>query len=263
MPTNATARANEESNGIVAATPARCVIRFENVHKKYIRMARRMLLRQRLVSWLLNLPRGYTDALQDVSFEVNHGDSLAIVGSNGAGKSTLLRLAIGIAQPDSGRITIHGTTAGLIELGAGFHPDLTGAENLVLNASLLGLSREQTYAQFDSIVDFSGIRDYINEPLRTYSSGMVLRLAFSIAIRVDPDILFIDEILGVGDQEFQAKCADEIKHMKDRGKTLVCVSHNTDVLRELCEVAMWLDRGQIKMFGPCKAVLDRYEKVAE
>lgn len=263
MPTNATARINEESSGIVATTPARCVIRFENVHKKYIRMARRMLLRQRLVSWLLNLPRGYTDALQDVSFEVNHGDSLAIVGSNGAGKSTLLRLAIGIAQPDSGRITIHGTTAGLIELGAGFHPDLTGAENLVLNASLLGLSREQTYAQFDSIVDFSGIRDYINEPLRTYSSGMVLRLAFSIAIRVDPDILFIDEILGVGDQEFQAKCADEIKHMKDRGKTLVCVSHNTDVLRELCEVAMWLDRGQIKMFGPCKAVLDRYEKVAE
>jgi lipopolysaccharide transport system ATP-binding protein len=259
MQNRAGVQPEEEQSGVATLNPAHSVIRFENVSKKYMRRSGRTLLRQRLVAWLVRAQRGSIHAIQNVSFEINSGESLAIVGSNGAGKSTLLRLAIGIAPPDSGRIIVNGTTAGLIELGAGFHPDLTGAENLVLNASLLGLTRQQTYEQFDSIVEFSGIRDFIHEPLRTYSGGMVLRLAFSVAIRVDPDILFIDEILSVGDKDFQRKCVDEIKGLKDRGKTLVCVAHQMEVLRDLCEVALWLDHGEIKMFGPAKTVLDSYE----
>src|ERR1700676_1733567 len=152
--------------------------------------------------------------------------------------------------------------AALMELGAGFHPDLTGAENLVLNASLLGLSRRKTSEQFDSIVEFSGIADFIEEPLRTYSSGMVLRLAFAVAVRVNPNILFVDEVLAVGDQAFQRKCVDEIKRLKREGTTLVCVSHDIGVVRELCEVALWLAHGKIKMFGPAATILDQYRGIA-
>jgi ABC-type polysaccharide/polyol phosphate transport system ATPase subunit len=237
------------------------VLRFESVSKSYLRNAGRALLRHRLASWLKRSPLETFRALDDISFEIRAGESLAVVGANGAGKSTLLRLATGISMPDSGRVTIRGSIAALMELGAGFHPDLTGAENLVLNASLLGLSRKKTYEEFDSIVEFSGIGDFIEEPLRTYSSGMVLRLAFAVAVRVNPDVLFIDEVLAVGDQEFQRKCIEEIKRLKHAGKTLVCVSHDTAVVRELCELALWLEHGKIKMFGPADTVLDSYESV--
>ena len=201
-------------------------------------------------------------ALDDVSFELRSGQSLAVVGSNGAGKVVCLRLATGISIPDNGKVDIHGSIAALMELGAGFHPDLTGAENLVLNASLLGLSRKKTYEEFDSIVDFAGIGEFIEEPLRTYSSGMILRLAFAIAVRVNPDVLFIDEMLSVGDSQFQSKCVEEIKRLKHAGKTLVCVSHDIKVVRELCELALWLEHGKMKMFGPAATVLDAYEDVA-
>jgi lipopolysaccharide transport system ATP-binding protein len=235
------------------------VISFEGVSKSYLRNAGRGLLRNRLVAWLKRAPLETLRALDDISFEVREGESLAVVGANGAGKSTLLRLATGISMPDSGSVTVHGTIAALMELGAGFHPDLTGAENLVLNASLLGLSRKRTYEEFDSILEFSGIADFINEPLRTYSSGMVLRLAFSVAVRVNPDVLFLDEVLAVGDQEFKGKCIEEIKRLKHAGKTLVYVSHQTELTRELCDVALWLEHGKLKMFGPAATVLDSYE----
>jgi len=235
------------------------VISFESVSKSYLRNANRSLLRHRLNSWITRTPADRFSALKNVSFEVRSGESLAVVGANGAGKSTLLRLATGVSAPDAGRIKVRGTMAALMELGAGFHPDLTGAENLVLNASLLGLSRRKTYEQFDSIVEFSGIKDFIDEPLRTYSSGMILRLAFSVAVRVNPDILVIDEVLSVGDQEFQRKCVGEIKRLKSAGKTLVCVSHGTAVLRELCDRALWLEHGEVKMCGTLSTVLDRYE----
>ena len=235
------------------------VISFEGVSKSYLRNAGRGLLRNRLVAWLKRSPLETLRALDDISFEVREGESLAVVGANGAGKSTLLRLATGISMPDSGSVTVHGTIAALMELGAGFHPDLTGAENLVLNASLLGLSRKRTYEEFDSILEFSGIADFINEPLRTYSSGMVLRLAFSVAVRVNPDVLFLDEVLAVGDQEFRGKCIEEIKRLKHAGKTLVYVSHQTELTRELCDVALWLEHGKLKMFGPAATVLDSYE----
>lgn len=249
----------DRQEGLATLKPAPKVISFEGVSKSYLRNAGRTLVRHRLKSWLTGSPADTFCALKDVSFEVPAGVSLAVVGANGAGKSTLLRLAVGLAAPDLGRVTVVGTTAALMELGAGFHPDLTGTENVLLNASLLGLSRKRTYEQFDSIVEFSGIKDFIDEPLRTYSSGMVLRLAFSVAVRANPDILFVDEILSVGDQQFQRKCIDEIKRLKSAGRTLVFVSHATAVLRDLCEQALWLDHGEVRMWGSTAKVLDCYE----
>ncbi len=257
------AKLQPKSDGLVAlsARPSHTVLKFENVSKSYLRNAGRALLRHRLASWLKRTPMETFCALDDVSFEVRSGESLAVVGSNGAGKSTLLRLATSISKPDQGTVTIPGSIAALMELGAGFHPDLSGAENLVLNASLLGLSRKKTYEEFDSIVEFSGIGEFIEEPLRTYSSGMILRLAFAVAVRVNPDVLFIDEMLSVGDQQFQSKCVQEIKRLKHAGKTLICVSHDTYVVRDLCELALWLEHGKIKMFGPSAGVLDAYESL--
>jgi homopolymeric O-antigen transport system ATP-binding protein len=235
------------------------VLRFEGVSKSYTHGASRTLLRRGLLSWFKRSKTDAFYALTDVSFELTHATSLAVVGANGAGKSTLLRLATGIAFPDTGGISVHGTIAALMELGAGFHPDLTGAENVLLNASLLGLTRKQTYEQFDRIVEFSGLENFIDEPLRTYSSGMVLRLAFSVAVRVDPDILVIDEILAVGDIDFQHKCIAEINHLKQSGKTLIIVAHDLDLLKKLCEQALWLEHGKIRMFGPAATVLSSYE----
>src|SRR5208283_5066555 len=250
---------NQRQDELGKLKPADCVIRFERVNKSYLRNASRSLLRHRLTSWITRVPAERFSALKDVSFELRSGESLAVVGANGAGKSTLLRLATGVSVPDSGRVEVRGTMAALMELGAGFHPDLTGAENLVLNAALLGLTRRQTYEQFDSIVEFSGIKDFIDEPLRTYSSGMMLRLAFSVAVRANPDILLIDEILSVGDQQFQRKCIDEIKRLKSAGSTLVCASHATAMLRELCQQALWLEHGEVRMSGSTATVLDCYE----
>ena len=257
--TEALLQAEPEGLRSVSPRPSQLVLKFEGVSKSYLRNAGRALLRHRVISWAKRTPLETFCALDDASFEVRSGESLAVIGSNGAGKSTLLRLATGISVPDVGHVTIRGTIAALMELGAGFHPDLTGAENLVLNASLLGLSRRKTYEEFDSIVDFSGIGEFIEEPLRTYSSGMILRLAFAVAVRVNPDVLFIDEMLSVGDQQFQAKCVEEIKRLKRAGKTLICVSHDTEIIRDLCEIAIWLEHGKIKMFGPIESVLDMYE----
>jgi len=241
-----------------APNPTDAVISFEGVTKTYLRNASRTLLRQRLRSWLVGTPPERFYALKGITFSVPRGASLGVVGANGAGKSTLLRIVTSIAAPDSGRVKVRGTIAALMELGAGFHMDLTGRENVLLNASLLGLTRRETLEQFDSILEFSGIADFIDEPLRTYSSGMILRLAFSVAARANPDILVIDEILSVGDQNFQRKCIDHIKGMKRAGKTLVCVSHAISHLRELCDQAIWVEHGEIRMSGPAAVVLDSY-----
>ena len=156
----------------------------------------------------------------------------------------------GLSWPDAGSLEVNGRVAALLELGSGFHPDLTGAENVRLNAALLGFSRRRASEKFDEIVDFSGIRDFIHEPLRTYSAGMTLRLAFSVAMAVDPDILLIDEVLAVGDQAFQAKCIRRIMELKRAGRVLICASHVTDTLRQLSTKAVWLDHGQRRAAGP-------------
>src|SRR5579871_954476 len=202
-------------------------LEFHHVSKAFQRVTGQQLLRTHILRWFgSGAHHGEFFALKDASFEMQQGESIGVVGSNGAGKSTLLGLAAGLATPTSGKVTVNGKVSALLELGSGFHPDLTGAENLILNAALLGLSRRKTMARVDQIVDYSGLGEFINEPLRTYSSGMIMRLGFSIAIQADPDILLIDEILGVGDAAFQAKCRGTLEDLIRAGKSLLFVSHS-------------------------------------
>jgi ABC-type polysaccharide/polyol phosphate transport system ATPase subunit len=233
------------------------VIEFRNVSKKFTRHAGQMLLRNHLTRFFTRQRDDPFFALKRVSFRVERGESLAVIGSNGAGKSTLLGLVAGISKPDEGAVAVNGQVTALLELGSGFHPSLTGRENVRLNAALLGLSRRQTAEAFERIVDFSGIREFIDEPLRTYSTGMVMRLAFSVAINRDPEVLLIDEILAVGDAAFQAKCIEKIHEFRNAGKTLLCVSHTT-IIRQLCDRAIWLDRGELVLSGAVGDVLEAY-----
>ncbi len=231
---------------------------FNNVSKKFHRHAGQLLLRNHLTRWMHREHREPFFALKRVSFKVEQGESLAVIGSNGAGKSTMLGLVAGLAQPDEGSITINGNVAALLELGSGFHFDLTGRENVLLNAALFGLSRKRTHELFDSIVDFSGIIDFIDEPLRTYSTGMIMRLAFSVAVNTEPEILLIDEVLAVGDAAFQTKCAERIRQYKRAGRTLLCVSHATGMVQRFCERAIWLDHGELMMSGNVLDVMEAY-----
>src|ERR1700691_1229966 len=233
------------------------VIEFHNVSKRFARHPGQMLLRNHLTRFFARQKDDPFFALKHVSFSVERGESLAVIGSNGAGKSTLLGLVAGISQPDGGTVAVSGQLAALLELGSGFHPDLTGRENVRLNAALLGLSRRQTVEAFERIVEFSGIREFIDEPLRTYSTGMVMRLAFSVAANRDPDILLIDEVLAVGDAAFQAKCIDKVHEFRNAGKTLLCVSHS-GMIRQLCDRAIWLDHGGLILSGTVGDVLEAY-----
>jgi ABC-type polysaccharide/polyol phosphate transport system ATPase subunit len=235
------------------------LIEFQNV-SKWFHHGGRELLRTHIVRFFRGGARPEPFyALKNVSFRLEAGESLAIVGANGAGKSTLLSVAAGLAAPDAGRVQVNGRVGALLELGSGFHPDLTGAENLVLNAALLGLNRRKTGDLYDRIVEFSGIGDFIDEPLRTYSSGMVMRLAFSIAIQSDPDILLVDEILAVGDASFQEKCRAAMASFRRAGKSLLFVSHAAGAVRETCQRALWIDHGSVVMDGLVRPVLDAYE----
>src|SRR6185369_10826334 len=235
------------------------VIEFKNVSKCFHRHAGQMLLRDRIARLLRPEPRERFYALSNVSFEAKAGESIAIIGHNGAGKSTLLNLATSLCDPTEGAVTVNGRVAALLELGSGFHRDLTGAENVRINAALLGLNRAQARASFDQIVEFSGIGDFIDEPLRTYSTGMMMRLGFSVAVNVDPDILILDEVFAVGDQNFQLKCREKVMEFKKSGKTMLCVSHATTTLHQLCDRAIWLDHGQMMMDGTSDEVIAMYE----
>lgn len=231
----------------------------DHVSKKFQRHRGQRLLREHVASWWRRTEVVDFYALRNVSFEIESGTSVAIIGSNGAGKSTLLSVISGLAKPDEGSITVNGKIAALLELGSGFHPDLTGAENLVLNASLLGFSRKETAALFDPIVEFAGLTEVIDEPLRTYSSGMGMRLAFSIAINVNPEVLIIDEVLGVGDQAFQVKCLDRLRSFRESGGTLLFVSHSSSLVSEFCDRALWLDHGELMMQGDADEVIAAYQ----
>jgi ABC-type polysaccharide/polyol phosphate transport system ATPase subunit len=222
------------------------------------------LLREQLAAWIRGAHRKERFyALKNVSFEVSRGESVAVIGTNGSGKSTLLALLCGLTPPDDGgSISVHGQIAPLLDLGSGFHFDLTGAENLKLNASILGMSQKRTEESFDSIVEFSELGDFIYEPLRTYSTGMVMRLAFAIATHVEPDVLIIDEVLGVGDRNFQQKCFERIMTFRQSGNTLFVVSHSGATLKEICSRAIWLDHGNLLADGEIDMVLDLYEQAA-
>jgi ABC-type polysaccharide/polyol phosphate transport system ATPase subunit len=236
------------------------LIEFDCVSKSFTQTGEPKLLRSHLRDFWRGGRKEVFHALKNVSFTVDHGECIAVVGRNGAGKSTLLSLVAGLCPPSEGRVTVNGRVAALLQLGSGFHPDLTGMENIQLNAALLGLSRQRTKEVLDSIVEFTEIGAFLNEPLRTYSSGMVLRLGFAVAIHVDADILIIDEVLTVGDREFQVKCLDKITEHKRAGKTLLFVSHGPDMVRQFCERALWLDHGEVMLNGPAKDVLEAYSE---
>jgi lipopolysaccharide transport system ATP-binding protein len=234
-------------------------IEFENVSKRFILHHARPHSFQELVIGALWRSRSREElwALKDVSFEVERGEMLGIIGPNGSGKSTILKLITRILEPTSGRITVDGKVSALIELGAGFHPDLTGRENVYLNGSILGLSQEEMDARFKEIVEFAELERFIDMPLKIYSSGMYMRLGFAIAINVEPDILLIDEVLAVGDESFQKKCLAKIEEFKKQGKTMVFVSHALETVRKLCDQALWLEEGDIKSTGsPDKVIYD-------
>ncbi|MBI1789050.1 MAG: ABC transporter ATP-binding protein [Acidobacteria bacterium] len=234
------------------------MIEFRSVTKSYQRSGGRQILRHALMSFFRRRQPEPFHALNNVSFHLTPGKSLAVIGPNGAGKSTLLSVVAGIVWPEQGTVTVEGSVAALLELGSGFHPDLTGAENLRLNAALLGLTRARTLELTGSIVDFSGLRDVMDEPLRTYSTGMMMRLAFSVAVNMEPDILLIDEVFAVGDQDFQAKCIERIRRFRLDGRTLICVSHDTDILLRMCDEGLWLDHGAVVRYGDVAEVVHAY-----
>jgi ABC-type polysaccharide/polyol phosphate transport system ATPase subunit len=237
-------------------TPA---LRFDHVTKTFVHHVGQMLLRDRLIEMVKPSRRPRFEALKDVSFELAPGESLGLIGDNGAGKSTILNLATGLARPDQGSISVNGRVTALLELGAGFHPDLTGAENVRVNAAMMGMTRGQMATRFDEIVDFSGVRDFINEPLRVYSAGMTMRLAFSVAIAADPEVLLIDEVLGVGDQAFAALCLEKIRKFQAAGKTIMLASHSSEMITTLCQRALWMERGRVVKLGPAAEVIAAYK----
>lgn len=197
-------------------------------------------------------------ALQDVGFTVNHGATVGVIGSNGSGKTTLLKCLTGIYVPERGSVHTDGNIAALLELGAGFHPELSGTENIYLNGSILGMSRKEIDSKFDSIVEFAGLEQFIDTPVKNFSSGMVVRLGFSIATHVEPEVLLIDEILAVGDQAFQRKSTEKIEQFRREGRTILVVSHSLGLVQQLCDTVLWLEKGQLKMTGPAADVIAAY-----
>lgn len=197
-------------------------------------------------------------ALRDVSFTVEKGDVMGIIGRNGAGKSTILKIISGIVKPTQGSVTKHGEVVPMLELGSGFDYDLSGRENVFLNGAILGYTKEFLYAKYDEILAFSELGDFINMPIRNYSSGMLMRLAFSIATVVEPEILIVDEILSVGDEAFQRKSHARMMELMQGGTTVLFVSHNLDQIREMCNKVVWLEGGYVKMAGPSEEVCDAY-----
>lgn len=200
------------------------------------------------------------EILSDISIVINKGETVALIGVNGSGKSTLLKLMTKIIYPNKGKIIINGKLTSLLELGAGFHPDFSGRENIYFNASIFGLTRAEIDKRIDKIIEFSELGSFIDNPVRTYSSGMYMRLAFSVAINVDADILLIDEILAVGDQHFQEKCYEKLKELKKEGKTIVIVTHDLNSVRNLCDRAIWINKGRVKMDDSAKKVVESYLK---
>ena len=198
-------------------------------------------------------------ALENITFDVKQGSTHALIGSNGSGKSTLLKCLAKIYWPTSGTIDYRGRMASLLEVGSGFHLELSGRENIYLNGSILGMSKKEIDSKFDEIVDFSGVERFLDQPVKNYSSGMYVRLGFSIAIHVDPDILVVDEVLSVGDEEFQRKSFQKFLEFKQRGKTIILVTHTMPVVEDICDTATWIDAGQLKASGPAKDVVSRYQ----
>jgi hypothetical protein len=234
-------------------------ISVENVEKSFkIYKDKGFTLKERILFFKSRNAYVKNNILRGISFDIEKGDILGIVGKNGSGKSTLLKLITKIIYPDSGSIKINGKVSSLIELGAGFHPDMTGRENIYINASIYGLTKKEIDSKLDTIIKFSELEEFIDSPIRTYSSGMYMRLAFSVAINVEAEILLIDEILSVGDANFQAKCFRKMQELKNSGITIVIVSHDLHTMEKLCNKVIWIESGKIKRNGIPNEVLKEY-----
>lgn len=235
-------------------------IEVRNMSKYFkIEYDRANTLKDKLLFW----NRGNVEVhqvLKNINLNIKKGETVALIGTNGSGKSTLLKLMTKIIFPNDGTIETNGKLTSLLELGAGFHQDFTGRENIYFNASIFGLTRKEIDQRLDKIIEFSELGDFIDNPIRTYSSGMYMRLAFSVAINVDADILLIDEILAVGDQHFQDKCYAKLEELRDSGKTIVIVSHSLGTVKELCHRAIWIYRGELRLDGDPVYVIDEYLK---
>lgn len=240
------------------------VVTIENVSKRFT-IRKDNSLKERLVT-LGRAGRRHSEdfwALKNVSLEIPAGVTIGLLGPNGSGKSTLLKAIGGILDPTSGTIKRRGRLAALLELGAGFHPDLTGRENVYLNAAILGLTREETEGKFDDILSFSGIGDFIDTQVKFYSSGMYVRLAFAVAIHTDPDVLLVDEVLAVGDEAFQRKCLDKIREFQQQGRTIVLVSHSLGQVQEMCDMAVVLSKGEVKFQGSARDAVKNFREILE
>lgn len=237
-------------------------IRFENVGKRYLVRHQRPFLARELLRSVLQRPSQRNEfwALRDVSFAIEAGESVAILGTNGSGKSTTLALVAQTTPPTEGTVTVNGRLGPLLELGAGFHPDLTGYENVYLNAALLGLSRREVDGLLQKIIDYSGIGDFIDAPIQTYSTGMKARLGFAVVAHIDPDVLLLDEVLSVGDGQFAHKCEATIRQFQQQGKTLCFVSHSPSQVMSLCKRAIWLHQGRLQQDGVAEQVCGNYQR---
>ncbi|GAA1913878.1 ABC transporter ATP-binding protein [Arthrobacter gandavensis] len=237
-------------------------IEVRNVNKQFVLRHTRSM--KEAFVWLIKGRKGDLSekfhALKGVSLDIEQGETVALLGLNGSGKSTLLKHISGVMRPDTGTVGTRGRVAGLIEVGAGFHHDLSGRDNVYLNGAILGMTEQEIDEKFDSIVEFSEIGQFIDTEVKFYSSGMYLRLAFSVAVHTDPEVFLVDEILAVGDEPFQKKCIDKIKELAGEGKTLVVVSHDLDLVSRICERGVLLEHGQIVMDAPVREVVDRMRR---
>lgn len=238
-------------------------IEVENVSKRfhYIALEKHLTLKEAVVKRLFRqrTEARTVEAVRGVTFSVQKGQMLGIIGRNGSGKTTLLRVLAGVYRPDGGTFRIVGSFTPLLALGVGFHPDLTGRENARVELLMLGLSPKEIDARMDEIIEFSELGDFIDAPLRTYSTGMGMRLAFSAAVSIDPDVLLLDEVLSVGDEAFSEKCLSRIDDFRARGKTIVLVTHQADTVKNRCDAALWLDAGRVAAFGSPTEVVDAYQ----
>lgn len=241
------------------------VIEVNDVWKKYRRPHVKTTSLKEAVLAILRGQQGYDEfwALQGVSFEVQQGEAIGLIGPNGSGKSTMLGMLARVLKPTRGTMSVRGRVCPLLELGTGFHPELSGRENVFLNSSLLGLTRRETAQRYDSIVDFAELDEFMDSPVKTYSTGMVIRLGFSVAVHMDPDVLLIDEVLGVGDEHFQHKSFGRLLEFKEEGRTMFVVSHNLQSVGILCERAIWLDRGRIVKDEGSGEVITKYKAAVE
>ena len=233
----------------------------EHVYKSFnVYMDRANTIKEKLLFFKRN-KKQKREVLKDINLTIKEGEAVALIGVNGSGKSTLLKLMTKIIYPNKGKITTKGKLTSLLELGAGFHPDFSGRENIYFNASIFGLTKKEIDERIDQIIEFSELGQYIDNPVRTYSSGMYMRLAFSVAINVNAEILLIDEILSVGDQHFQEKCFKKMNELKKEGKTMVFVTHSMESVKQLCTRAIWLYDGQVRMDGATDKVVEEYIRV--